>query len=85
MDCRGLEGWLGQMRLKAIGLGQMGRSGVCEQMGEGLIEKEVQGTVKFGGRNIIVWGCMGWNGVWECAEVEGRMDADQCVDILDNC
>ena len=32
----------------------------------------------------MVWGCMGWSGVGELAEVEGRMDADQYVDILDN-
>ena len=32
----------------------------------------------------MVWGCMGWNGVWELAEVEGREDADKYVDILDN-
>ena len=31
---------------------------------------DVQGTVKFGGGNIMVWGCMGWNGVEELAEVE---------------
>ena len=27
---------------------------------------------------------MSWNGVGELAEVEGRMDAEQYVDILDN-
>ena len=32
----------------------------------------------------MVWGYMGWNGVGELAEVEGRIDADQYVDILDN-
>ena len=30
----------------------------------------------------MVWGCMGWNGVGVLAEVEGRMDAKQYVDIL---
>ena len=55
-----------------------------KQAGEGLIEREVQNTVKFGGGNIMVWGCMGWNGVEQLVEVEGRMDADQYVDILDN-
>ena len=32
----------------------------------------------------MVWGCMGWNGVKELAEVRGKIDADQYVDILDN-
>ena len=27
-------------------------------------------------------GCMGWEGVGKLAEVEGRMDANQYVDIL---
>ena len=49
-----------------------------------MIEREVQGTVKFGGGNIIVWGCMGWNGVSQLAEIEGKMDADQFVSILED-
>ena len=57
---------------------------VWKQAGQGLIDREVQGTVKFGGGNIMVWGCMGWEGVGRLAEVEGRMDATQYVDILEN-
>lgn len=57
---------------------------VWKQKGEGLIEREVQNTVKFGGGNIMVWGCMEWSGVGQLAEVEGRMNADQYVDILEN-
>ena len=62
--------------------GSDGKEWVWKKVGEGLIEREVQGTVKFGGGNIMVWGCMGWNGVGQLAEVEGRMDADQYVSIL---
>jgi len=40
--------------------------------------------VKFGGGKIMVWGCMGWEGVGQLAEVEGRMDADQYVAILED-
>ena len=43
----------------------------------------MQGTVKLGGGNIMVWGCMGWNGVGQLAEIEGKMDADQFVSILE--
>src|SRR3979490_2197296 len=64
--------------------GSDGRQWVWKQKGEGLIEREVQGTVKFGGENIMVWGCMGWNGVGKLAEIEGRMDAEQYVEILDD-
>jgi hypothetical protein len=40
--------------------------------------------VKYGeGNNLIVWGSMGWNGVGMLIEVEGKMDADQYCQILD--
>ena len=32
----------------------------------------------------MIWGCMEWNGVGHLAEVEGRMDADQYVSILED-
>ena len=32
----------------------------------------------------MVWGCMGWNGVGILAEVEGRMNAEQYVSILED-
>ena len=44
----------------------------------------VQETVKFGGGNIMVWVCMGWNKVGHLAEVEGRMDTNQYVSILED-
>ena len=31
----------------------------------------------------MVWGSMGWNGVGMLIEVEGKMDADQYCQILD--
>src|SRR3979490_2889252 len=65
-------------------IGSDGKQWVGKQAGDGLIEREVQGTVKFGGGNIMVWGCMGWNGVGKLAEIEGRMDAEQYVEILDD-
>ena len=48
-----------------------------------MIQREVQGTVKYG-VNIIVWGCMEWNGVGHLAEVEGRLNANQYVSILED-
>ena len=32
----------------------------------------------------MVWGCMGWNGVGKLTEVEGKMDAKQYCEILDD-
>ncbi|KIK93167.1 hypothetical protein PAXRUDRAFT_145668, partial [Paxillus rubicundulus Ve08.2h10] len=42
---------------------------------EGLSSREVKGTVKFGGGSLMVRACIG--------EVEGRMDAEQYVAILE--
>ena len=30
----------------------------------------------------MVWGCMGWNWVGKLIEVEGKMDAEQYCEIL---
>jgi hypothetical protein len=74
--------WSDESKINRIG--SDGRQWIWKGVGEGLIEREVEGTVKFGGGNIMVWGCMGWNGVGQLVEVEGRMNADQYVDILDH-
>ena len=50
---------------------------------EELIAREVKGTVKFGGGSLMVWGCIGWNGVGVLSEVEERMDVEQYVEILE--
>ena len=55
-----------------------------KKSGEPLLDKEVQGTVKFEGGSLMVWGCMGWNGMGILAAMEGRMDAEQYVSILMN-
>jgi transposase len=74
--------WSDETKINRIG--SDGRQWVWKQAGQGLTVREVQGTLKFGGGNIMVWGCMGWEGVGQLAEVEGRMNADQYVEILEN-
>ena len=32
----------------------------------------------------MVWGCMGWNGVEKLTEVQGKMDAEQYCEILED-
>jgi hypothetical protein len=51
--------------------------------GEGLTFRKVQNTVKFEGGSLMVWGCIGWNDVKVLSEVEGWMDAEQYVAILE--
>ena len=43
-----------------------------------------QGIVKCGGGFLMVWGCMGWNEVGILVEMEGWMDAEQYVSILED-
>ena len=40
-----------------------------------------QGIVKCGKGFLMIWGCVGWNGVEILVEMEGWMDAEQYVSI----
>lgn len=62
--------------------GSDGKKWVWKQKGAPLQDREIEGTVKHGGGSIMVWGVMGWEGVGKMVEVEGRMNADQYVNIL---
>lgn len=60
-----------------------GRVWTWKEEGEPLTDRTTTPTVKYGGGSVMVWGCMGWNGVGILTEVEGKMDAKQYVDILE--
>jgi len=61
-----------------------GKVYVRKKKGDSLTDREVNGTVNFGGGSLMVWDCMGWNGVGMLAEVEGKMNAEQYEDILND-
>ena len=63
--------------------GQMVGSRVWKKAGEGLSDRLVQGTQKFGGGSLMMWGCMKWDGVGLACKIDGRMDADLYVQILE--
>jgi len=65
-------------------LGSYGRKWVWKKAGEGLTDRLVEGTVKFGGGNLMLWGCMLWEGPGFATKIDGRMDADLYVSILDD-
>jgi DDE superfamily endonuclease len=57
---------------------------VWKERGELISDRTTTPTVKHGGgNNLMVWGCMGWNGVEKLIEVEGKMDAEQYCEILE--
>jgi len=47
--------------------------------------RSVQPTVKHGGGNIMVWGCITWSGIGFMCRIENIMDAAQYRTILDTC
>ena len=63
-------------------LGSDGHKWAWKKSGEGLSDRLVQGTVKFGGGSVMMWGCMGWDGVGYATKIDGRMDGDLYLQIL---
>ena len=53
-DCRRVI-WSDETKINH--LGSDGRKWAWKNTGEGLNERLVQGTVKFGGVSVMVWGC----------------------------
>ena len=81
-----MEDWkrvVGSDGTKINRIGSDGQKYMWKRKGEGLITREVQGTVKFEGGPLMIWGYIEWNGLWILSEVEGRMDAEQYVAILE--
>ena len=52
--------------------------------GNSLPSSQLQPTLKFGGGNIMIWGCMTWAGVGKVAKIEGRMNTQQYICILES-
>jgi len=65
-------------------LGSDGRKWMWKEVGEGLSDRLVEGTQKFGGGNVMMWGCMGWDGVGYATRIEGKMDAELYTSILED-
>ncbi len=52
---------------------------VWRQPGEEYKDKCVLPTVKHGGGNVMVWGCMSASGTGELQFIEGTMNANKAV------
>jgi transposase len=65
-------------------LGSDGRKWVWNKPGSALTDQHIQGTVKFGGGSLMMWGCMTAQGVGYACRIDGRMDSALYVDILND-
>lgn len=57
---------------------------VWRKQGEAYKLSCMRGTVKFGGGNIMVWGCMAWNGPGKLIFIDDKMNAEMYTNILAN-
>jgi len=73
--------WSDETKINRIG--SDGQVYTWKKKGEPLSDRTTTPTVKHGGNNLMVWGCIGWNGVGMLTEVQGIMDAEQYCEILD--
>jgi hypothetical protein len=64
-------------------LGSDGRKWVYKRVGESLSDRLVEGTQKFGGGSVMIWGCMLWEGPGFACKIDGRMDGELYTQILD--
>lgn len=75
--------WTDETKINRIG--SDGKAYIWKEKGEPLSDRTTSPTVKHGGGgNLMVWGCMGWNGVGKLIEVQGNMDKVQYCEILED-
>ena len=74
--------WSGETKVCPQGFG--GRELVWKRPGGVLTEQQVQGTVKFGGGSLMMWGCMTAQGVGYACRIEGGLDAELYANILED-
>ena len=74
--------WSDETKINQLGF--YGRKWVWKKPGSALTNQHVQGTVKFGGGSLTMWGCMTAQGVGYACRIDGRMDAELYVSILED-
>ena len=55
-----------------------------KETGEGLSNRLVEGTIKFGRENIMIWRYMGWESIGYMCKIEGKMNGEVYESILED-
>ncbi|KAL7285245.1 hypothetical protein ACG7TL_000339 [Trametes sanguinea] len=74
--------WSDETKINRVG--SDGRKWVWKKKGEGLKDRLVEGTLKHGGGSLMFWGCFGWQGTGHSCKIDGKMDADLYVEIIED-
>ena len=56
-----------------------GRKQAWKRAGEGLSDRLIEGTVKFGGGSVMLYGCMLWDRPGYAYRIDGRMHGDLLI------
>jgi hypothetical protein len=63
--------------------GSDGRCWIWKKKKDTIQDREVRGTLKYGGGHIMMWGCMTHRGVGYSCRIDGNMNAQVYTSILD--
>lgn len=74
--------WSDETKINHVG--SDGRKWAWKKAGEGLSDRLVEDTLKFGGGSVMMWGCMMWDGVGYACKVDGTMNGELYVSILED-
>ena len=63
--------------------GSDGKKYCRRRVGEELLDRNITKVVKHGGGSLMAWGCISWHGPGRLHPIEGCMNAQQYVSILE--
>jgi transposase len=73
--------WSDETKIELFGHNDVQR--VWRKKGEAFVPKNTVPTVKHGGGSIMLWGCFAANGTGELVRIDGIMDKEKYVSILE--
>ena len=71
--------WSDETKINCLGLD--GCKWAWKMAGEEFNDRLVQGTLKFAGGSLMMWGCMTWKDVGFAAKIDDKMDGDLYLQI----